>query len=506
MALALAAKATGLLREMVVASQFGTSPQMDAFVVAATISSLIFAWLKNPLQVVLVPLFTRELVSREEAVAWASASLLTNTLVVLFLGFAAAGWLLAPLLTALVAPGLTGETAALAASLSRVMMLALVFLGAAHILSGFCHAYQRFGRPGMLAALENSVVIPAVLVFAPWLGIHGLALAIVVGALAEAVVQTPILWEHRGNYRLGLDFGNPIVRRMGAISLPLLVGTGGAGLGKLADRMFASFLRPGSLSALAYAHQLTFATFHLFVGSLTTVLFPFLSRSVERQDYDEVRIRIFKCLRILFWVVVPLSVGMALLGEPLVRLVFGRGKFGEESVMLTTQAVFFYALGLAGYSLSHVLTFAFYSVQNTRIPVAMGLVRLAAKILLSAVLVRSLGHAGLALAESVSFALKAVLLLLWLPAPLRTAEYPRLIVSFASTVVVTGGMAAIILASRPLVTSVFEMGASVLSTSLGLAAMAAVAGASYLCLSLLLQPVEVKFFLRSVRSGLSGLR
>jgi len=506
MGLALLAKATGLLREVIVASWFGTSPEMDAFIVAGTIASLIFVWIHNPIQVVVVPLFTQQLTAHGERSAWQGASVIMNTLVLVLIVLVAVGWILSPQLVSLVAPGFADSNQGLAANLTRIMLLTVVLLGVAKLLSAFLYSYQRFGRPGMTSTVDNLVIIPSIVLLAPVLGIHSLAVSAIVGAVAQVLVQAPVVWRNRHHYTTGLDFRNPILHRMGRMSLPLLVGTGSAGLSKISDRIFASLLQSGSLSALAYGHQLTYATFQLFVSPLTTVLFPALARTAGRRDYHTLGQSLFKSLKVLFWLVLPISLGIVLLSQPLVRLIYHRGAFNEESVALTSQAVLFYAIGLSAYSLSNVLSYGFYSLQDTKTPVMAGIVRLAIKILLSFTLVGRMGHAGLALAESLSFVAKAALLLYAVPRSLRHAEYRGLVQSFGVTGAATALMGAVVFSSLPYVGSLFESGLPWLATVLGLAVPTMLGMGSYLIFSILLRPVELKDLYRSARAGFATVK
>jgi len=503
--LTLLAKASGLLRDIITASQFGTSPELDGFLIAAATAELLFVWLKHPLHVVLVPLFTKDLANRGERAAWENASTLANTMIILFLIFAAMGWLLSPYLVALMAPGFTEGGYALTVSMTKWMMVTVVFLGLARLLSSFFYSYQRFGWPGMISTVDNAVVIPSMLFFTPLLGIYGIVISEILGTISQSVVQLPILWKHRAYYTFRVDLKNPTLRQMTRISLPLFVGTGGAEISRISDRIFASWLSAGSLSALAYGFRLTYTTSYTVVASLTTVLFPFLSRSAGRENYEDLERKLFTSLRALFWIVCPLSIGLLLLHDPLVRLVYYRGAFGEESVRTTGQAVLYYAVGLSAFSLSNVLTYAFYSLQDTKTPVIVGLARLVLKVLLSFALVGPMGHSGLALAESISFMLKAILLLLLLPSALRQAEYQKALCSFGLTGIITGVMAAVVVVALPYVQTAFEVGASVLMTSMGLMTLMALGAVTYIMFSLLLQPSELIGFYRFVRSGFARL-
>jgi putative peptidoglycan lipid II flippase len=501
MALAVTAKATGLVREIIVAAQFGTSEQMDAFLVAATIASLIFVWLRSPIRVAFVPFFIDELNAQGERSAWEKGSVIINTVSVFLVIFAAIGWLLSRYLVWLLAPGFSQETKLLAADLTGLMMLSIVFLGIAKLLSAVFHSYQRFGWPGMISTADNLVMIPSIILLTPLVGIYGLVISTVLGTLAQAIVQTPILWKHRSYYKPKVDFTDPTLRRMGWMGFPLLIGTGSTKLASVIDRIFASLLRPGSLSALSYGHRLTYVILELFVNSFTTVLFPLFSKMAGSEDYKDFGKKLFKSIRTLFWIGFPVSVGILVLHEPLVRLVFQRGAFSEESVSLTSEAVVFYAIGLWAYSLSHVLSFAFYSLKDTKTPVVLGLVRLGIKILLSFALIGPMAHAGLALAESLSYIVKAALLLLFLPEELRgQLEYRAVFQSFGTTALITAGMGAVVFFILPIFEGI-SGGSSFIANSIGLGGAVAVGAGAYLTFSSLLQPAELTDLWRVVRSG-----
>jgi len=502
MGLTLIAKVSGFLRDIVIASQFGTSQAMDAFFVAMTIATLMYMWLKDPIQVVLVPIFTEQIARRGERGAWEYTSTLINTLLILFLIIIAIGWLLSPSLVSLTAPGFAHEVGNLSAELTKFLMPSVLLYGLARLLSALFYSYQQFGLPGMTTVVDNVAAIILIASLTPTLGIYALVMGSVLGAATQVLVQLPILWKRLSYYRFRLELRSPALRRMAWISFPLLIGTGGAELSLISDRIFASLLPTGTLSALAYGQRLTYATFfQLFVASLTTVLFPSFSESAGLNDYGGLARKLFRSLRLLFWLVFPLSIGILLLHEPLVRLVYQRGVFSEESVRLTSQAVLYYAIGLSGYSLSNLLSYAFYSVKDTKTPVLTGLVRLGVKILLSFALVGSMTHAGLALAESISFLLKAALLFIFLPKELRMNEYRRTFQSFGVTIVMTAGMAVVILFSLPFLRKVLEFEPSFSSNFFALGGATVLGVVSFLIFSLLLQRTEIKDISRLVRVG-----
>jgi putative peptidoglycan lipid II flippase len=164
--------------------------------------------------------------------------------------------------------------------------------------------------------------------------------------------------------------------------------------------------------------------------------------------------------------------------------------------------VLYYAIGLSGYSFSNVLSYGFYSVRDTKTPVVIGLVRLGVKILLSFALVGSMSHAGLALAESLSFLLKAALLLFYLPKELRQTEYQKTFQSLGVTIIITAAMAAVVFLTLPYLQGSFGINASLSSTFLALAVATSLGVGSYMIFSLILQRTELRDISRLVRAAL----
>jgi putative peptidoglycan lipid II flippase len=281
-----------------------------------------------------------------------------------------------------------------------------------------------------------------------------------------------------------------------------MIGTAGAHLGHLTDRFFASLLPAGRLSALSYAHQLTYVPLNVLVTSLVTVLFPYLSRRAGSAAYGDVSSKLGRAVSMLFAIVLPLAVAIGVLHEPLVRLVYERGAFTADSTRVTGETVLFYAVGLPASAVSMVLSYGFYSVEDTKTPMTAGLVRIAVKLILSLALVGSLAHVGLALAESLSLCVKTVVLAALLPATLRQG-YSRVLRSLALTSGLGAAMGLVLLTVLTSMDDFLGSGASTPAVAGVVALTAAVGGASYLALSLLFQPVEVRDLYRVVRSGLT---
>jgi putative peptidoglycan lipid II flippase len=426
-------QATGLLKQIVIAAQFGTTERMDAYLVATTVVGLVLLWVTLPIGQTLIPIFRHDLSRHGEAVAWRNAGVLFNNVALILVVISAALAALAPALVAVVAPGFDEATRDLASSLSRWIVPSLFFVGAGRVLSQIHFSYQRFFTPGAAGTLNNAVVVAAFLALGQAHGIHGLAVATVLGAAAEFVLQLPILWEKRKLYTLRVDLRDPQMAEVARLGLPLLVSAGGSEVERVTDRMFASLMPAGRLTALALANRLINLAYDFFVRPLQRSTYPHFARLSAERDFPTLSRQLFHYLRVVFLVTVPVAVGAMVLSRTTVRLMFQRGAFDETSVRLTSQALLAYAIGLPATALSRILDRTFFTLKDTRTPTRMALLRIGLKVVLAFALIRPLGHLGVALAESLSQLIRLPLLFRALPAEIRRRRVWPTVLAFART-------------------------------------------------------------------------
>ncbi|MBD3347620.1 MAG: murein biosynthesis integral membrane protein MurJ [Candidatus Eisenbacteria bacterium] len=497
-------KLLGLVKDVVVAAKYGTSASMDAFLVAFTVPILISSWLRSPLRSGFVPLFTEGLERDGEKKTWRAAGTFLGDLLVLSAVVAIAGFVFAPQIVSLVAPGFDPPEHALAASLVRIM-IGTVFLGAfSGIMGDVLHCYGNFMLPEMRHPARNLFLIGGAVLLTGTLGIRGLAWGFLAGSVAGILIQSPFYWKHRSKIRLGLDFRHPMFLGVMRLALPLFIGMAGAKLDDVIDRVFASMLSEGSISGLSYAMRLIDIPREILVVGFSTVLFPFFARVVARGRMEVFADRFISALRIAFFALFPVSVMIAILGEPFVRVVFQRGAFDEQSVTFTVSALLLYTPTLWALGLTSVMISGFVAMKDTKTPVVVGLVRLALKVGLIFAFIGAFQHAGIALATSVSHVFKLGLFLLMVPREIRRGRYGKLFRGFAGVAVATAIMGAVLYFTGPFFVKMGE-GASLTVRVLALAAPAVLGIAVYLGAAYLLAREDLREAAAVFRDGLRTL-
>ncbi|OPY56441.1 MAG: putative peptidoglycan biosynthesis protein MurJ [Pelotomaculum sp. PtaU1.Bin035] len=392
----------GLIRDMVIARQFGASAATDAYLVAFTAPNLLFFIISGSLAAVVVPVFIEFSTKKDKHEAWRIFNTVFNTVTILFFIISAAGILGAAGIVRLIAPMLPDETAKLAAELAAIMFPLLIFSGWASLFAGLLNANNIFGIPAFSNVANNLVIIISALTLGSIYGIYGLAAGTVIAMAIMAFIQIPALIRAGCRYSPALELGHPGVKKVFRLIMPAALGITVNQAYILIERIFASGMPSGSISSLNFANKLVQFPISLFVLALGTAVFPTLTRLSAIGEREEFSYTLTRLLKIMILGMVPASAGLIVLRYPIVALLFQRGEFDQRAVELTSVALLFYSVGLAGQAANIILTKAFYSLQDTRTPVKLTLITVLVNLVLSVLLIRFFQHGGLALANSLA--------------------------------------------------------------------------------------------------------
>ncbi|NHM28263.1 murein biosynthesis integral membrane protein MurJ [Desulfofundulus sp. TPOSR] len=407
-------KIMGFGREAVLAAAFGASAATDAYLVAMIIPALLFGLVGTTITTVGIPFFS-EYIHRPDkrselpVLIWTSFHAVTGALLIIaLLGLPAAPWLVR-----ILAPGFTPEQAALTTQLVRVLLPMVVIMGMVGWAQGVLNAHQHFAAPAFMGIPYNIIMIGGILLAGAYGGIAGVAWATVLATVSQFLIQVPALYRRRISYRPVFNWRHPALKKMLWLAGPVLIGVGANQLNVIVDRMLASGLAEGSISALNYAQRVLNLPQGLFAIPLITVLYPTLTERTALEDSTGFLAGLSRGLRVLAFVLIPLTVGTMILREDLVQFIFQRGAFDAKDAGMTAVALLFYTPGLLFLMWREFLNRAFYALQDTWTPMGTGLVAVAVNIALNLILVRYTGLAGLALATSAAAGV-GCMLLFWL--------------------------------------------------------------------------------------------
>lgn len=423
--LSILSKILGFGREMVLAAVFGASYQMDAFLVAMIIPTVLFANFFGTLKTTTIPVYTRVL-AEDRAEAWKLAGALLRSTGLLSLVSAALGLLLAPVLVRLLAPSFSGEVYLLTVQLSRLMMPAVPFLALASVATPFLHAHNSFLLPAAIGFPYNVILIAATLYFGAHYGVTAVAVALVAAVLSQFLLQWPALLRQGIIKRDARSLYHPGVKEIAILTAPVLIGLIGGEINLIVDRILASGLPEGSISALNFANRLNGMPFGLFGAAVLTVFYPQLTRLAAEGNMDEFKYSLKRAATAMIFLLAPMTVGFIILRVPIVQVLFQRGAFDARATAMTSGALLYYSLGLGAAGLSNLLVRAFYSLHDTRTPVLITFGTVGLNIVLNLLLIRVMAHAGLALATSLAALVGMMLQFLFLRKKIGGLQVRRL--------------------------------------------------------------------------------
>jgi putative peptidoglycan lipid II flippase len=490
----MASRVLGLIRDQVLAYFFGAGDAMDAFRIAFRLPNVLrdlFA--EGALSAALVPTFTRVLATEDRRAAWRLASNVVTVLLLISGAFVAAGILFAKPLVALYAAGFADVPGKLELTirLTRIMFPFLAMVAVAAVMMAMLNALHRFFIPALSPAMFNVATILCAVIavpLAPRLGIEpivAIAAGTLLGGLGQIMLQWPALRREGFRYTPVFDSRDPWLREIGRLMVPGVAGLAAVQINLFVNSWLAAGLGTGAVSWLDYAFRLMYMPIGLFGISIATASLPTISGHAANRNDPGIRSAVSSGLRMMLMLNVPATVGLLVLATPIVRLIFERGRFTPADTAATAAALVFYAPGLVGYSAVKLVSPSFYALGNSRIPVVSSAISVAFNIAVSLILVRSLGHRGLALGTAAAALLNAGVLLVLLRARLGGLDGRRLLVATVKISLASMAMATAAYFSERALHSVFRGDGTLAQAACVFGAIAIAMGVLGICAHLL---------------------
>ena len=411
MVFTLLSKFLGFIREILIAARFGSGMETDAFFIAITACTILTSIAGAAIKTTLIPVMTEVeenlgKKSQNEFSGWLTLIIIGISFIVSILGI-----LFAPLIIRILATGFEGEQFDLTVRLTRIGYPMVIFLITNFVLHAYLNHHEHFFLPAFVGVPFNLVYILYLLGFYEY-GVTGLMVAAVFAALLQVLIKIPKVRSLGIGKGSGMKEFRPSIKKVFWLMGPVIIGTMAHHVNTVVDKTLASTLVEGSVSALNYAAKLNSLFISVFVLAVITVIFPLLSKETRKEDKKTTLNIMVGSLNTITIVVVPLTVGAIVLAEPLINLLFERGQFDAVATSMTSTAFRFYIIGLIGFSFKDIVSRVFYSMQDTKTPMILGVVAVTINIILNFILIGPLAHGGLALATAVSGIVSSLLLIL----------------------------------------------------------------------------------------------
>jgi putative peptidoglycan lipid II flippase len=393
----IASRILGYVRDQRITLLLGTSQLADSFVLAYRIPNLLRRLVaEGAMTAAFIPVFTGYLAEKPREEVWDFANRLFWTMAVLLAAVAALGMIFSPtvvrLFTALDPAGTMQWDRAI--ELNRVIFPYIFFIGLAALGIAVLNSFHVFGLPAATPILLNISII-VFSVAAVWHYFPDPAVALAVGVLVGGALQflvlVPALVRHGMHFRWSISFRDPGVRSVGRLMVPVFLGGAVYQINIFIDTIFATSAKmpEGSLSSLYVADRVMELVLGGYAIAVATAILPMMAHQAAAHDFESMKRTFAFSLRIVSFITIPAAVGLIVLREPIISVLFEHGEFSATSTTLTARALLYYAIGLPAFAAVKLIVPAFYSSQDTRTPVRVAIYALALNILLNLLFIKT---------------------------------------------------------------------------------------------------------------------
>lgn len=433
MCIVLISKTTGFFRDIVLAQSFGAGNITDAYLTAINIPVVLFDGISAALGTTFIPMFFKVREDKGEEEVNKFTSNILNIVILLSILLIVIGLAFTPYIVKIFAIGFDSSQLQLTTQYARILLFSMVFIASNGLISSYLIARGNVYISGLVTIPFNVFVIIAI-VLGKFTNSYVMVFGTMLAYVAQLLFQLPFL--HRKGYKhsFKVNFKDDNIKSIILLVIPVFLGSYVNQINTVVNRTLASTLEVGSITALNYANKLNIFAIGIVVTSLTTVMYPILSKLASENNIKGFKNNIRKSINIILVIMVPIMVIIMDLSTPIVKMLFEEGSFDAQDTYLTSTALFYYAVGMVAYGLRDILAKAFYSLQDTKTPVRNATFSVVINIILSIVLVKAMGIGGLALASSIASIVTACLLFVSLRRKIGKLGFMNIAVTFIKVI------------------------------------------------------------------------
>ncbi len=394
-------KIFSFLRELVFSAKFGTSVYSDAYFASNIIPGLLYTPLIGSMLVFFIPLYSKLKTEGDKGETDRFSSNLLN-IYVLFSGVVAIViYLFARILIKVVAPGFSGDSLEYATTLLRISCLSFPVTMATWVYINISNANQKHLIPQLLSLFNSIIAIIAMIIFSDTFGIFIVPISGLFAWLIQMLLQRSAI-KKIFSYRIIFDFKDPLVKEVFLLAIPVFIATGIEQINLSINNMICSMFSQGSISSLNYAQKVQSLINGTFTNAIIVVMYPIFSQLFAKHKEAELYIKLKQCCRILFLVLLPISIISILGSSDIIKIIYYRGVFTINDVMAVSKVFIFYSLGILFLALKELYTRIYYIFGDSKTPAIINGLCILVNVVLSFIFIRFIGIAGLALATSIS--------------------------------------------------------------------------------------------------------
>ena len=444
----LASRLLGLIREIAIARIFGQGGMVSAYTNAFNLPDLLYFFLSSgALSSAFIPVFTERFQTDRKKEAWEIFSIIACFMgMVLTFAVLICEIFADPLVRVLAVPGFVNDQPhliPLAIFLTRIILPCQLFFFLGGLMMATLESRQQFSARAAGPVIYNLGIILGALLLSRWVSIAGLAWGALIGAFAGNVGYTMYCMKRAGfEFHPSLNLRHPGVIKVAKLALPVILGLSLPQIDVIVNKWFATFVSASSPAALNYANRLMQVPLGVFAQAAGTAILPTLSAYAAKNAIDDLRRGVSFGLRAILALNIPASVFMVVMADPIVRTIYQGGAFSSADVGATSIALVFYCAGIFAWAGQAIVARGFFAMQDTVTPVVLGSIVTVIFVPLNYVLMRVMGHGGLALATTIAAAVHLLALVVFLRRRLHGLEGGKVMSSLVKVCAASGVMGA----------------------------------------------------------------
>ncbi|WP_207720910.1 murein biosynthesis integral membrane protein MurJ [Clostridium gasigenes] len=390
-------KLIGTVREIVIASQYGATDIADIFKVSTNIPNIFYLVIASALSVSFIPVFADIKNDKEKANRFFNNIL--NIIIIICIICTLIGIVFSMPIVQKMAGGKSPEILMEMSNYTKIVMPTVIFLAISGLYTGYLQSYGIFLQPALTGIVSSLVIIIAVVIFSDY-GVGVAVIAFFLSAVAQVVMQRPFMKGYK--YKFVLDFKDEHVRKMIRLAIPILIATAASQINVFVATNYASRFAEGSIAIVDYATKISTLINQAFIVSITTVFYPIMTERFADNKLDDFKDTFKKATNIISIVVLPMAVGLFILADPVIALVFQSDKFDAYAVSRTSSYLKVLVFSTIGFSFIDIFSKAFYAMKNTFIPMINGLLQMILNVIFIVVLTPIFKYNGLGIATTLT--------------------------------------------------------------------------------------------------------
>lgn len=400
----------GLVRDVLVASNFGVGVESNAYIAAVSVPDAIFGIIGLAISTTFIPMLSeiKNKQGKEKMFEFSNNIITIISIICIILSLF--GFLFTEEVVKLFVTGFDSETKALTVFLTKVSMINILFLCLKACFISMLQVCEDFVMPSILGLFFNAPIILYLAIFTP-VSVVGLTIANVIGNILSVLVQIPSLYKHGFRIKPFINLKDERIRRTLILILPVIIGAGANSLNMIVDKNIASLVFSNGVSILDYGQKLIIFTNVAITTSIVSVMYPLMANKLNSGDGKGFLEYLSKSIVVIALFLVPIMMGFVFLRVEIINLIWVHGEFNDpQAILLTTTVFAAYALQLPFFGARDVLNSSLFSMQKTKVTTINGVIGVFTNIILSIILSKYMGVVGIAIASSIAACVTAVLL------------------------------------------------------------------------------------------------